>query len=133
MIGGKAIESLPSLRKTQYLHFRFHASYFLLPWKITEEISRRSMLFHSQRQYLPHHIKHSVDTTFLKTHCRPIMQQRLQECTFDNVMYHSNRGEQGELAQKRVSTYMTVGNYKRFVFFFSLTLIKLYCSIRGQD
>ncbi len=33
--------------KTQYLHFRFHAIYFLLTWKNPEEISRRSMLFHN--------------------------------------------------------------------------------------
>ena len=33
-------------RKTQYLDFSFHANYFLLPWKILEEISGRSMLFH---------------------------------------------------------------------------------------
>ncbi len=40
--------------KTQYLHFGFHANYFLLHWKIPEEISRRSMFFHNERQYLPH-------------------------------------------------------------------------------
>ena len=28
---------LPYQVKTQYLHFRFHANYFLLPWKIPEE------------------------------------------------------------------------------------------------
>ena len=33
--------------KTQYLQFRFLANYFLLPCKISEEISRRSMLFHN--------------------------------------------------------------------------------------
>ena len=33
--------------KTQYLHFRFHANCFILPRKILEEISRRSMLFHN--------------------------------------------------------------------------------------
>ncbi len=37
---------LPHQVKTQYLHFRFHANYFLLPWKIPSEISRRSMFFH---------------------------------------------------------------------------------------
>ncbi len=40
--------------KMQYLHFRFHANYFLLPWNIPEEISRQSMLFHNLRQYLPY-------------------------------------------------------------------------------
>ncbi len=33
--------------KMQYLHFRFHTNYFLLPWKIPEQISRRSMHFHN--------------------------------------------------------------------------------------
>ena len=45
---------LPHQVKTQYLHFRFHANYFLLPVKIHEKISRRSMLFHNYRQYLPY-------------------------------------------------------------------------------
>ena len=39
--------SLPLQVKTQYLHFRFHANWFLLPWKISEKISRRSMLFNN--------------------------------------------------------------------------------------
>ena len=38
--------------KTQCLHFRTHAEYSLLFWKIPEEISRRSILFHNQRKYL---------------------------------------------------------------------------------
>ncbi len=33
---------LPHPVKTQYLHFRLHANYFLLPWKIHKEISRQS-------------------------------------------------------------------------------------------
>ncbi len=33
--------------KTQYLHFRSHAEYFLLSLKIPEVISRRSILFHN--------------------------------------------------------------------------------------
>ena len=41
--------TLPHQVKTQYLHFRFHANYFILPWKIPEEISRRSMLFHNSK------------------------------------------------------------------------------------
>ncbi len=36
--------NLPHKVRTQYLHFRFHANYFLWPWKIPDEISRRSML-----------------------------------------------------------------------------------------
>ena len=48
--------------KTQYLHFRLHANYFLLPWKIPAEISRRPMLFNNERQYLP--CQTYVDTTF---------------------------------------------------------------------
>ncbi len=34
-------------QKRSYLHFRFRANYFLLPCKIPEELSRRSMLFHN--------------------------------------------------------------------------------------
>ncbi len=37
---------LPYQVKSQYLHFRFHANYFLLPWKIAGDFSRRSTLFH---------------------------------------------------------------------------------------
>ncbi len=51
--------------KRQYLHLRFHATYFLLPWKIPEEISccsRPSVLFHNLRQYLPYQTY--VHTTF---------------------------------------------------------------------
>ncbi len=33
--------------KKQYLHCEYHANYFLLPLKIPEEISRRSILFHN--------------------------------------------------------------------------------------
>ncbi len=40
--------------KTQYAHFRLHTNYFLFPWKIPQEISRRSMLINYWRQYLPH-------------------------------------------------------------------------------
>ncbi len=38
---------LPHKVKMQFVHVRLHASYFLLPWKIPEEISRRSMLFNN--------------------------------------------------------------------------------------
>ena len=48
------LETLPHQVKTQYLHFKFHANYSLLPGKIPEEISTRSILFHNQRQYLPY-------------------------------------------------------------------------------
>ncbi len=41
------IITLPYKVKTQYLHFRSHAKYFLLSWKIPEVISRRSILFHN--------------------------------------------------------------------------------------
>ena len=41
-----------SLVKTQYVHFRLYVEYFLLLWKICEEISRWSMLFHNKRDYL---------------------------------------------------------------------------------
>ena len=39
--------------KTQYVHFRLHyTNYFLLPWKIPEELSTRSMVFNDyERQY----------------------------------------------------------------------------------
>ena len=43
----------PHKVKMQYVHFRLHVNYFLLPWKIPEEVSRRSMLFNNYRQYLP--------------------------------------------------------------------------------
>ena len=39
--------ALPHEVKTQYVHFRSQAGYFLLSWKIPEEISRRSMLIHN--------------------------------------------------------------------------------------
>ncbi len=42
--------SLP--HKGKYVHFRSHAEYSLLPWKIPEEISRWSMLFHNYTQHL---------------------------------------------------------------------------------
>ncbi len=41
------IWSLPHYVKMQYLHVRFYANYFLLPWNIPEEISRRSLLSHN--------------------------------------------------------------------------------------
>ncbi len=40
-------QTLPHQVRTLYLHFRFHAKYFLLPWEISEEISRRSMLLYN--------------------------------------------------------------------------------------
>ncbi len=46
--------NLPHKVKMQYLHFRSHTDYFLLSWKIPEVISRRSVLFHNKRQYLPY-------------------------------------------------------------------------------
>ena len=36
-----------SAPQTEYVHFRSHAGYFLLLWKIPEAISRRSMLYHN--------------------------------------------------------------------------------------
>ena len=38
---------LPHKVKKQYVYFRLNASYFLLPWKIVEEIKRQSMLFNN--------------------------------------------------------------------------------------
>ncbi len=52
----------PHKVKTQYVHFRPHTNYFLLPCKISEEISRWSMLFNNQRLYLPYQTY--VHTTF---------------------------------------------------------------------
>ncbi len=46
--------------KTQYVHFRSHAEYILLPWKISEEISRWSMLFHTKGSYLPYETHISI-------------------------------------------------------------------------
>ena len=49
------LSTLPKKVKTLYLHFRFHANYSPLPWKIPEEIiSKLSMLFHGLTQYLPY-------------------------------------------------------------------------------
>ncbi len=42
-----SLSALPHKVKTQYLHFRSQAEYFLLPWKIPEVMSRRSILFHN--------------------------------------------------------------------------------------
>ncbi len=39
------IVRLPHKVKMEYVHFRSHAEYFLLPWKIPVETSRQSMLF----------------------------------------------------------------------------------------
>ena len=38
---------LPHKVKTQYLHFRSYAEYFILSWKILELMSKRSILFHN--------------------------------------------------------------------------------------
>ena len=41
-------EEMPHKVKTQYVHLRSHAEYFLLPRKVPEEISRRSIIsFHN--------------------------------------------------------------------------------------
>ena len=48
--------------QTQYMHFRLHTNYFLLLWKIPEEISRRWMLFNNWRQYLQYQT--CIHTTF---------------------------------------------------------------------
>ncbi len=37
----------PHKVKTHFVHFRLHANYFPLHWKIPKEISRRSMLFNN--------------------------------------------------------------------------------------
>ncbi len=34
--------ALPHKSKMKYVHFRLHANYFLLPWKIPEEISAQT-------------------------------------------------------------------------------------------
>ncbi len=47
LLCSKQSAALPHKVKTQYLHFRSHAEYFLLSWKIPEVISRRSILFHN--------------------------------------------------------------------------------------
>ena len=46
--------------KSQYVHFRLHANYFLLPWKIHNEVIRQPKLFNNLRQYLPS----NIHTTF---------------------------------------------------------------------
>ena len=45
------------------MHFRSHTECFLLPWKITEEMSMWSVLFHNLRKYLLYQTY--VHTTFL--------------------------------------------------------------------
>ncbi len=44
----------PCQAKTQYLHFRFHANCFFLPWNIHVEISAHSMPLQNYRPYLPY-------------------------------------------------------------------------------
>ncbi len=53
---------LPYKIKMQYMQFRLHVEYFLLPLKIPEEMSRRSMLFNNRREYLLYETY--VHTTF---------------------------------------------------------------------
>ena len=50
--------------KTQYVHFRLRANYFLLPLKISEEISRRNQCF-SITQVSINHIKLMSIQTFI--------------------------------------------------------------------
>ncbi len=57
-------KKLPHKVKMQYVLFRLHTNYFLLPWEIPEEISRRSGLFNNYRQYLPYQTYMYVHTTF---------------------------------------------------------------------
>ena len=38
-------QSVPHKGKIQHVHFRFYTNYFLLPWRVPEEISRQSMFF----------------------------------------------------------------------------------------
>ncbi len=44
---GSSTCMLPHQVKTQYLHFRFHANYCVLPEKIPDELSRRSKHFNN--------------------------------------------------------------------------------------
>ena len=50
--------TLPHKVKMQYVNFRSHTKYFLLSWKIPEEISRQSMLFHMITKGSIYYIKH---------------------------------------------------------------------------
>ena len=56
-------DTLPHKVKMQYVHCRLIASYFLLPQTNPTEMSRRSILFHNQRQYVLYQT--CVNTTFL--------------------------------------------------------------------
>ena len=47
--------NLPHVVTTQHVHFRLRTHYFLLPWKIPEEISRRAITKESI-----YHIKHDI-------------------------------------------------------------------------
>ena len=52
---------LPHYVKTLYLHFRFHVNYFILLWKIPEEISRLNAAYF---WLIPLDRNEYVDTTF---------------------------------------------------------------------
>ena len=58
---------LPHKVKTQYVHFKSHAEYFLLPWKMSEEISRRSMLFNITKGSI-YYSKHMYIQPFSSVH-----------------------------------------------------------------
>ena len=47
MLKCDTLQSLPRKVNMQYLHFRSQVQYFLLPFKIPEVVSRRSVLFHN--------------------------------------------------------------------------------------
>ena len=54
--------SAPQNKMQNNVHFRLHAIFFLLPWKVPAEISRWSMFFKYLREYLPYQTY--VHTTF---------------------------------------------------------------------
>ena len=59
----KMTNFLPQKVKTQCVHFRSHAEYFLLPQKISEKISRRLLLFETKGSI--YYIKHMYIQPFL--------------------------------------------------------------------
>ena len=108
---------LPTKEQTQYLNFKFHANYFLLPWKIHEEISTR---FSSKTKSSIYNIKHNIYTTF----CHSIRWNRilmfngsiynvlyLQIRRFYLVRQHYTR-ESNEWRDKHISRgFMSLSSY----------------------
>ncbi len=55
----------PHKVKRHYVHFRLHINYFILPWKICEEIKRRSVTLQYLTKGSTHDIKHMSIQPFM--------------------------------------------------------------------